>query len=91
MANTHPYDALIVGAGAAGLLCAGAAAGRGLSVLLVDKNDRPAESCASPAKAAAMSPTTATNDAFLRAVRRNPRFLYKRHQRLFHRRYDGAF
>ena len=22
MANTHPYDALIVGAGAAGLLCA---------------------------------------------------------------------
>ena len=28
MANTHPYDALIVGASAAGLLCAGAAAGR---------------------------------------------------------------
>ena len=76
MANTHPYDALIVGAGAAGLLCAGAAAGRGLSVLLVDKNDRPGRKLRITGKGRCNVTNNCDNDAFLRAVRRNPRFLY---------------
>ena len=76
MANPHPYDALIVGAGAAGLLCAGAAAGRGLSVLLVDKNDRPGRKLRITGKGRCNVTNNCDNDAFLRAVRRNPRFLY---------------
>ena len=37
------FDAVIVGAGAAGLFCAGVAAQRGLKVLLVDHSDKVAE------------------------------------------------
>jgi predicted Rossmann fold flavoprotein len=36
-----PYDAIILGAGAAGLMCAGVAAQRGRRVLLVDHAERP--------------------------------------------------
>lgn len=37
------YDTIIIGAGAAGLFCAGRAAQRGLSVLLLDHAERPGE------------------------------------------------
>ncbi|MDO9160313.1 MAG: NAD(P)/FAD-dependent oxidoreductase, partial [Burkholderiaceae bacterium] len=37
------FDAVILGAGAAGLFCAGAAAKRGLRVLLIDHSPRVAE------------------------------------------------
>ena len=37
------YDAVVIGAGAAGLFCAGVAGQRGLSVLLVDHADKVAE------------------------------------------------
>ncbi|MES2182959.1 MAG: NAD(P)/FAD-dependent oxidoreductase [Pseudomonadota bacterium] len=37
------FDAIVIGAGAAGLFCAGVAAQRGLSVLLVDQGDKLAE------------------------------------------------
>ena len=39
----QPWDAVIVGAGAAGLFCAGIAGQRGLRVLLIDHSDRIAE------------------------------------------------
>jgi len=39
----HTFDVVIVGAGAAGLFCAGVAGQRGLKVLLVDHSDRIAE------------------------------------------------
>ena len=38
---TRPYDAIILGAGAAGLLCAALAGQRGRRVLLVDHNEEP--------------------------------------------------
>ena len=38
-----PWDAVIIGAGAAGLFCAGIAGQRGLRVLLLDHSDKVAE------------------------------------------------
>ncbi len=40
---SHDFDAIILGAGAAGLFCAGAAGRRGVKVLLVDHADKVAE------------------------------------------------
>ena len=37
------FDAIVIGAGAAGLFCAGVAAQRGLQVLLIDHADKLAE------------------------------------------------
>ncbi|MDB5965228.1 MAG: hypothetical protein JWQ72_1728 [Polaromonas sp.] len=39
----HAYDVVIIGAGAAGLFCAGVAGQRGLKVLLLDHSDKVAE------------------------------------------------
>jgi hypothetical protein len=40
-ASPRPYDAIVLGAGAAGLMCAALAGQRGRRVLLVDHNDAP--------------------------------------------------
>ncbi|MDO8440369.1 MAG: NAD(P)/FAD-dependent oxidoreductase, partial [Polaromonas sp.] len=40
---THPFDVVVIGAGAAGLFCAGVAGQRGLKVLLVDHSEKVAE------------------------------------------------
>ena len=40
---THKFDVVVIGAGAAGLFCAGQAGKRGLKVLLVDHSDKVAE------------------------------------------------
>ena len=39
----NQWDAVIVGAGAAGLFCAGVAGQRGLKVLVIDHSDKVAE------------------------------------------------
>ena len=39
--STHTHDAIIIGAGAAGMMCAATAGARGLRVLLVDHADAP--------------------------------------------------
>ncbi len=41
--QTNNHDVIILGAGAAGLMCAGVAAGRGRSVLVLEQARRPAE------------------------------------------------
>jgi len=42
MTDQHPsFDAIIIGAGAAGLMCASVAGGRGCRVLLIDHADKP--------------------------------------------------
>ena len=40
---THKFDAVIVGAGAAGLFCAAIAGQRGLKVLVIDHSEKVAE------------------------------------------------
>ena len=37
------WDVVVVGAGAAGMFCAGVAGGRGLRVLVIDHSERPGE------------------------------------------------
>jgi glycine oxidase len=54
------YDAVVVGAGLIGLSCAWRAAGRGLSVLVVDRAQRPA-SAASAVAAGMLAPVTETD------------------------------
>ena len=50
-------DVLIIGAGAAGLFCAGVAAQQGLQVLVLDHSDKVAEKSASPVVGVPISPT----------------------------------
>ena len=45
------WDAIVIGGGAAGLLCAGYAARRGLSVLVAEGRERPLMAAEGPAKA----------------------------------------
>lgn len=52
------FDVAVLGAGAAGMMCAAVAGQRGLRVVLVDHAERLAEKSASPAVAAATSPTS---------------------------------
>jgi predicted flavoprotein YhiN len=43
MPSSHTFDAVVIGAGAAGLFCAGIAGQRGLKVLVLDHSDKVAE------------------------------------------------
>jgi len=49
------FDVVVVGAGAAGLFCAGQAGQRGLKVLVIDHAEKVAEKSASPGAGAATS------------------------------------
>ncbi len=70
------WDLIVVGAGAAGLMCAGTAASLGLSVVLIDANSRPGRKLMITGKGRCNLTNNCTIDDFLSAVRRNPRFLY---------------
>lgn len=70
------YDVIIIGAGAAGLTCAGFAAQQGCSVLLLEKNDRPARKVLITGKGRCNVTNNCDEDAFIKAMRSNPRFMY---------------
>ncbi len=70
------FDVIVVGAGAAGLMCAGTAANRGRRVLLIDKNKRPGRKVLITGKGRCNVTNFCDTQDFLQAVRRNPRFLY---------------
>lgn len=70
------YDLIVVGAGAAGLLCAGFAGQKGLRVLLIDKNKRPGRKLLITGKGRCNVTNHCDEEQFLRHVRTNPRFLY---------------
>lgn len=55
----RPYDVIVIGAGAAGMMAAGTAARDGKRVLLIEKMDKSAVKSVSRAKGAATSPTPA--------------------------------
>ncbi len=58
-------DLLVIGGGAAGLMAAGAACARGLTVTVLEHNPKArGRSCSLPARAAATSPATATCGSF---------------------------
>lgn len=70
------YDLIVVGAGAAGLLCAGFAAQRGLCVAVVEKNAGPGKKLLITGKGRCNVTNDCDVDTFIRAVRHNGRFLY---------------
>ena len=67
---------LIVGAGAAGLMAAGAAARLGHEVTVLEHTDRPAQKILVTGKGRCNVTNDCTAEEFLRHVRINPRFLY---------------
>ena len=71
-----PYNLLIAGAGAAGLMAAIIAARRGLSVALVEKMERPGRKLLITGKGRCNVCNCCTVEEFLPNVMRNPRFLY---------------
>lgn len=73
---TKRTDVLIVGAGAAGLLCAGYAARSGLAVVLLEKMERPGRKLMITGKGRCNVTNNCDRDAFLAAVRSGGKFLY---------------
>lgn len=73
---TMTTDAIVIGGGAAGLLCAGMAAKRGRRVLLLERMERPGRKLLITGKGRCNLTNHCDGDAFLAAVRTNPRFLY---------------
>ena len=67
---------LIVGAGAAGLMAAGAAARLGHEVTVLEHTDRPAQKILVTGKGRCNVTNDCNAEEFLRHVRTNPRFLY---------------
>ena len=67
---------LIVGAGAAGLMAAGAVARLGHEVTVLEHTDRPAQKILVTGKGRCNVTNDCTAEEFLRHVRTNPRFLY---------------
>ncbi len=70
------FDAIVVGGGPAGLMCAGTAARRGLRVLLCEQGGRTARKLRITGKGRCNVTNNCTPDEFMRKVRSNPRFLY---------------
>lgn len=69
-------NAVIIGGGAAGLLCAGTAARRGLSVLVVEGRERPARKILVTGKGRCNLTNNCSPEDFLKNVCSNPKFLY---------------
>ena len=67
---------VIVGAGAAGLMAAGAAAAGGHDVTVLEHTDKPAQKILVTGKGRCNLTNACDRDAFLQNVVRNPRFLY---------------
>ena len=67
---------LVIGGGAAGMLAALFAAGGGASVTLVERNEKLGKKVYITGKGRCNLTNTAESENFLRAVVRNPRFLY---------------
>ncbi len=67
---------VVIGAGAAGMMCAAVAAMNGAEVLLVERNDRCGRKLGITGKGRCNVTNACSRDEFLRNVVRNPRFLY---------------
>lgn len=70
------YDAIVIGAGAAGLVCAGYAAKRKRKVLLLEKMERPGRKLLVTGKGRCNVTNNCAEDQLIASVRTNGRFLY---------------
>jgi predicted Rossmann fold flavoprotein len=71
------YDVIVIGGGAAGMLAAGSAAERGLSVLLLERNARLGKKLGITGDGRCNLTNTAERDEFIRGFGANGRFLYR--------------
>ena len=69
-------NVIVIGAGAAGMMCAATAAMNGAEVLLVERNDRCGRKLAITGKGRCNVTNACSTDEFLKNVVSNPRFLY---------------
>lgn len=67
---------IVIGAGAAGMMCAATAAMNGADVLLIERNDRCGRKLAITGKGRCNVTNACSRDEFLKNVVSNPRFLY---------------
>ncbi|HOY31244.1 MAG TPA: NAD(P)/FAD-dependent oxidoreductase [Bacteroidales bacterium] len=70
------YDVIVVGGGASGLICAGTAASRGLSVLLLEKMHMPARKLRISGKGRCNITNIAPKHDFMQHIGPDSRFLY---------------
>ncbi len=70
------YDILIIGGGAAGMLCAVCAARMGADVAVIEKNDRLGKKLAITGKGRCNLTNNSDNDTIMKNIPRNPRFMY---------------
>lgn len=75
MSNRN-YDAIVIGGGPAGLMCAGTAARRGLKVLLCEQGGRTARKLRITGKGRCNVTNNCSPEELLRKIRSNPRFMY---------------
>ena len=73
---TSPYDAVVIGGGAAGLMAAGTAAQNGLKVCLVEKKERLGRKILITGKGRCNLTNACDEPAFIASVPTNGRFLY---------------
>ncbi|MBQ8917391.1 MAG: NAD(P)/FAD-dependent oxidoreductase [Oscillospiraceae bacterium] len=74
--SNYEYDAIIIGGGPAGLMCAGTAARRGLRVLLCEQGGRTARKLRITGKGRCNVTNNCSPEELLRKIRSNPRFMY---------------
>lgn len=70
------FDVIVVGAGAAGMMAAIAAAQRGAKTLVLERNEKVGRKIAITGKGRCNVTNACTRDGFFDAVKHNPRFLY---------------
>ncbi len=73
---TNKIKVAVIGAGAAGMMAAGAAASMGADVTLFERNEKPGRKIAITGKGRCNLTNNCDVNEFLRNVVRNPRFLY---------------
>jgi len=73
--NSNRFDVLIVGAGAAGMLCADLCAENGLRTAVLERNAKPGRKLGITGKGRCNVTNNCTPEDFLQAVRTNPRFM----------------
>ena len=76
MNQEKKFDAIVIGAGPAGMMAAGTAAKQGLRVLLVEKKERPGKKLAITGKGRCNVTNQCPWEEVITAIPTNGRFLY---------------